>query len=412
MKILWVTSQQLHYVSDLLHTKKSGFGGWIMNMAEILKKNDDIEIAFAMSYSGVSETVKHATDGVLCYVAKDPGTKDISEADRDWIINDFNPDIIQIEGTEFPIQEKFSRVKDRKVLVSLQGILNGYEPYQFGQLPMIDMLFSKDFISAIVLKIRKRFAFDDRRSTEEKCIKAAKYLTGRTFWDRAHSYWLNPDAKYFTCNRILRPTFYENEWDYSKCSPHTIFTGNGYSPLKGMHFVLKAVALLKKQYPDVKLFVTGVNPLTTSKKKLVYYGYPRYLKRLIKKLGIEENVSFLGSVDGDKMREALLSTNVYILPSLIENSPNTLGEAMLLGVPCVSAYTGGASEMAKDEDEVLFYRANDPQLAAWQIHRIFESQELCQKLSANARKHASITHDPQLNANKMIEIYKKIAEED
>ena len=100
--------------------------------------------------------------------------------------------------------------------------------------------------------------------------------------------------------------------------------------------------------------------------------------------------------------------NVYVLPSLIENSPNTLGEAMMLGMPCVSAYTGGASEMAKDEEECLFYRANDPKLLAWQIRRVFRDKDKAKAMGENAHRHAMHTHDPIRNREMLIEAYKKI----
>ena len=116
----------------------------------------------------------------------------------------------------------------------------------------------------------------------------------------------------------------------------------------------------------------------------------------------------MGPQLAEKMIERMLTSNIYILPSLIENSPNTLGEAMILGMPCVSAYTGGASEMAIDGSEALFYRANDPNLLAWQIKRIFDDDNLAKRLGKNARKHAQKTHDPVINSNALMSAYKDI----
>ena len=77
-------------------------------------------------------------------------------------------------------------------------------------------------------------------------------------------------------------------------------------------------------------------------------------------------------------------------------------------MPCVSAYTGGASEMAVDEKEALFYRANDPKLLAWQIKRLFDSDELALTLGHNAREHALVTHDPDGNCGQLLSAYKDI----
>ncbi len=414
MRVLWVTSQVLPLVADDIGEKKYGFGGWVMNMLNQLKNVDDIQLGVAMCSKKVSTIFEKNCDGIFCYVVPDNGDRSMDELSRNYIIDAFKPDIIHIEGNEFPIHNIFSKVKQVPVLLSLQGILSGYEPYQYGQLPIADYLFSPkkhNVVSAWVLYFRKHMLFDRRVSTELDTIKNAQYLTGRTFWDRAHSYWINPSAEYFVCNRILRPDFYEEKWDSQNYNKHTIYVGNGYSPLKGIHNVLEAVALLKKEFPDIKVHISGVSPIVKGKsisvKKL---GYSSLIEKLIKKHNIEENVVFTGSLSGKEMIEYMKKSNVYVLPSLIENSPNTLGEAMILGMPCVSAYTGGASEMAIDEKECLFYRANDPKLLAWQIRRVFTDEVLAKNIGEAARNHAKITHDPVLNRDALINIYKKILE--
>lgn len=411
MKVLWVTAQQLPYVAKELNIKPNGFGGWVMNMMNELKTRPNYTLAVAMS-GNTSKMIKKEAEGITCYVASDPGGKNISVEDRDKIIKDFNPDIIHIEGNEFPIHNTFSKVKNVPVLLSLQGILSGYEPYQYGELPIADYMFdSKNKLSAWILYFRKRFRFNNRVAIETETISNVKYITGRTIWDKAHAYRINNHAKYFHCSRILRPEFYQKQWKYDECEKHSIFIGNGYSPLKGLHFALEAVGILKKDYPDIKIRVAGTSPIE-KKKNLKYYGYSRYIKKLIHDLGIQDNVEFLGSVPGDEMAEMMRCSNVFLLPSLIENSPNTLGEAMLMGVPSVSAYVGGVSDMAVDGLECLFYRANDPSFCAYRLKEIFDSKDLSIKLSVNGKKHALITHNPKKNCDDLIIAYETIVSEE
>lgn len=414
MRILWVTSQVLPLVSDELGVEKSGFGGWVMNMLNQLKTAEGIELGVAMVSKNTDRTIKKGCNGIFCYVGHDESKAEINEKVRDYIIEDFKPDIIHIEGNEFPIHNSFSKVKTVPVLLSLQGILSGYEPYQYGGLPISDYMFSlskHNVVSSWVLYFRKQLRFDKRIATETDTIKNVNYITGRTFWDRAHSYWINPKAEYFTCNRILRPVFYEEEWNCDAIEDHSIFVGNGYSPLKGVHFVLEAVAYIKEEFPDVKLYVAGNSPINKSKGiNIQKFGYSRLIERLIKKNALEDNVVFTGPLQGEEMVELMKKSNVYVLPSLIENSPNTLGEAMMLGMPCVSAYTGGAPEMAIDEKECLFYRPNDSKLLAWQLRRIFKDKDFAKQLGISAKAHACITHDPVLNRDALISIYKKILE--
>ena len=408
MKILWVTSQELPIISNDLGAQVSGFGGWVTNMLNMLKTEKDLKIGIAMVSSRVDKLWMKEIDSMYCFVAPDSGHKSISDKLRNEIIDFFDPDIIHIEGNEFQIQNAFTRT-NVKTILSLQGILLGYEPYQYGCMPIADYMFNskcRTMIASWVLYFRKHFKFNHRIGMETKSIQNVKYITGRTFWDKAYSHWLNPQAKYYPCNRILRPVFYKEKWSLNTMKPHSIFVGNGYSPLKGLHFALKAVNLLKKEFPDITLNVAGLCPIYKgslfSPKK---YGYSSIIKKMINDMGIEKNVHFLGKLLSDKMIDVMKKSNVYLLPSLIENSPNTLGEAMLIGMPCVSAYTGGAPEMAIDENECLFYRANDPYLLAWQIRRVFLDNNFAVKLGENARKHAEITHDPIKNKEAILKAY-------
>lgn len=412
MKILWVTSQVLSYVAEDLNICTTGFGGWVTNMINELRNINDIQIGIVMVSKNIEAMKIIKKNNLICYVAKDIGAKEINEKDMKFVIDDFQPNLIHIEGNEFPIHNSFAKIRNIPVLLSLQGILSGYEPYQYGELPIADYMFeffSYKSMVAWILFFRKHFCFDKRIKTEIDTIKNVKYIAGRTFWDRAHSFWINTNATYYSCNRILRPKFYTSKWNYNNSNKNSIFVGNGYSPLKGLHNVIEAVALLKKEFPDIKVYVAGNSPIITNKvfsiKKM---GYSKYIKKLIKKYNLEKNIIFTGTLNEEQMVEKMLQCNVYVLPSLIENSPNTLGEAMIIGMPCVSAYTGGASEMAMDEKECLFYRANDYKLLAWQLRRVFIDEDLCVKLGENARNHALITHDPIRNRDTLIEIYKNI----
>lgn len=412
MKILWVTAQILPQIADSIGCTKSNFGGWITAMLNQLKTVDNIEIGVAMC-ANIESSFSKKIDNIIYYVIPMINkNKDVSEDSCKTIVELFNPDIIHIEGNEFSIQNKFSKIKSVKNVISLQGILSGYEPYQYGQLPIADMMFSHKFYevaSAWGMFFKKHALFNRRLLIEQDTIKNAQNILGRTFWDRAHSYWINKNAKYFTCNRILRDSFYDQQWTYEKCEKHSIFIGNGYSALKGIHFAIQAANLLKDEYDDIKLYVAGVSHEPLSKKDFKKkVGYSCYIKSLIKKLELEKNIVFMGELNEEKMRDKLLKCNAYVLPSLIENSPNTLGEAMIMGVPCVSAYTGGAPQMAKDEEEVLFYRANDAKLLAWQIKRIFDSVSLSNILSINAKKHAMITHNPKKNLQFLLDTYEII----
>lgn len=410
-KILWVTSQELPILNETLNTKIYNSGGWVMNMLTQLKANASYSIGIAMVSQKVKKIITGQFNGFYCYVAPEKGIKGISNIDKDFIINDFNPDLIHIEGNEFAIHNAFSKVDTQKLL-SIQGILSGISPYQNGCLPMEDMMtnpFSSDFITSWVLYLKKKLRFNNRIKLEYETIKNCQYITGRTMWDQAHIHWINQDAKYFKCNRILRPQFYQNIWAFEETKPATIFVGNGYSPLKGLHIVVEAAKKLKSEFPNIKFRIAGIPPIYSGTfLSLKYFGYGSYVKRKMTKLDLWDTIEFLGSLNAERMVTEMKHSSLYLLPSLIENSPNTLGEAMLLGMPCVAAYSGGAPDMAHPDTEALFYRPNDSDVLAWQIKRLLTNQQLSISLGQRAREHALITHNVEQNVSALIDIYNAI----
>lgn len=416
MRVLWIVNLVPREMAEHLGVTSEVLGGWVESMAAKLRVKDDLEIAIACRTSKslcFNETINNTRYYSVSYNER-PSLDNLKKRCNE-IIDDFSPDLIQIEGTEFLHAEAMLTVGNSRnipTLVSLQGILNGYYQYQCGQLPITEMMFStsiKNIVTAWYLYLRQVKWFKPRMKHEQNVISKAKYLMGRTSWDRAHSYKLNPDAKYFTCCRILRKPFYEYDWKINNIERHSIYVGNGYNALKGAHFVIQALPQLIKEYPDIKLYIAGYKAIQKNDKRPFYKkGYGLYLEKLIKDLGVEDHIEFTGPLKAEQVAEKLSKVHAYVLCSAIENSPNTLGEAMCIGTPSVAAYVGGVSDMATDSEEALFYRNDDPALLAWNIKRIFDDDKLAHKLSQKGRKRARITHDADNNSKVLYEIYKEI----
>ena len=419
MKVLWTVNLIPALVSVKLGKTAEVLGGWVESMAEQLSKNNDVELGIVCKCEenlNFCETINGVTYFSLYYT---PSTKlDELEEKCNKIVSDFKPDIINIEGTEF-LHARAMQLAAKKcgipAVVSLQGILNGQYAYQCGQLPIDDMMFSKsltNIFSAWIMHLRKTKWYKPRMKAEKEIIENADYILGRTTWDRAHSYAINPNAKYYPCSRILRKPFYEEKWSVEKAERHSIYVGNGYNALKGLHFVVMALPYLIKEYPDVKLYVAGYKPYTENDNRSVLKkGYAAYLKKLIYDLGVEKHIEFTGPLKAQQVAEKLSKVNAYVLCSTVENSPNTLGEAMMVGTPCVAAYVGGVSDMAQDGKEALFYRNDDPKLLAWNLKRVFDNDELALSLSENGKKKALETHNAERNAQTLIDAYTDILEE-
>jgi glycosyltransferase involved in cell wall biosynthesis len=103
-----------------------------------------------------------------------------------------------------------------------------------------------------------------------------------------------------------------------------------------------------------------------------------------------------------------LKTHVFICPSAIENSPNSVGEAMLLGVPVVSSDVGGVHNLLVDKKDGILYPKNKTNQLKNAVLSIFDDDKLAMSLSSNARAHALVTHDPETNYQRLLEIYNEI----
>ena len=119
---------------------------------------------------------------------------------------------------------------------------------------------------------------------------------------------------------------------------------------------------------------------------------------------------FTGSLNEAQMKERFINSNVFVSPSTIENSPNSLGEAMLLGVPAISSDVGGVKNMLQHEKEGYVYQPDAPYMLAYYVKKIFADPEKAKMLGDAAKKHAQHTHSREINLETLLTIYTEIIE--
>lgn len=233
-----------------------------------------------------------------------------------------------------------------------------------------------------------------------------KHVIGRTSWDWAHTHAINPEITYHFCNETLRETFYRHIWEYEKCEKYSIFLSQASYPIKGLHKVLEALPLVLNRYPQAKVYVGGDNTMQckTLSQFIKLGGYGKYVKARIRKLHLEDKVFFLGPLNEQQICAQYLKANVFLCPSSIENSPNSLGEAQLLGVPCIASYVGGVMDMMRGAEEWM-YRFEEVEMLAEKICALFGGAEYP---NVRMREEARKRHSSEINTKKMISIYKSI----
>ncbi|MBY0016050.1 MULTISPECIES: glycosyltransferase family 4 protein [Bacillus] len=418
MKILWLTNIALPEASVLLKEEALPFGGWLVNASEALSLNSDISLCVAFPNNRFNDIHLLSGEKIKYYtfpsVNKNNLKSIVENPFLEQIIEQFNPDIVHIFGTEFVHTLSMVNVcqkKNIKTIVSIQGLVSIIAKHYMLSLPIIvqNRYTFRDLLKQNNIKGQQR-EFIKRGKFEIEALKKVKHVIGRTTWDKACSTQINPNVIYHHCNETLRKEFYNHKWDIKRAEKYSIFLSQGSYPIKGLHFMIEAMPLILKVFPQAKLYIGGVDitKSKTLKEKIKLSSYGKYINELIKKYNIQEKVIFTGLLNEQQMCEKYLESNVFVCPSSIENSPNSLGEAMLLGVPCVASDVGGVSDMLKHKEEGFVYQVDAPYMLAHYVCEIFKKDELALRFSENARLHALQTHDSKKNTKRLLEIYKDI----
>lgn len=391
---------------------------WVQSILSDLSLRNDIQLfVYFPQYGG---RLKKWTEERINY-CQFAHTKSIYKVDKG--VEDFfgtelsivAPDIVHICGTEYPYTlEMVNAAKKKslldKVLLVVQGLCSKISEHYCDGLPL-NVVYGttiRDFLKQDNV-IQQQHKMARRGKNEIAAIKKVKHISGRTEWDKACTSLVNTSARYYHCNEFLRDVFYRGKWEVTKCERHTIFISQYYYPIKGLHILLEAVKLLKEEFPDIKIYTTG-RQISFKRFNIRESYYFKYLKKLIKKAGLQHKVTSCGYLSADEMCAQYMKANVFVSPSLIENSSNSIGEAMLVGCPVVSSCVGGVNNFIEHDYNGLLYQQNASYMLAHYIRKIFLDDDYAMKLSINARKSARQIFDKNKNIENLIIIYTKIAE--
>ena len=414
MKVLWVTNilfpeaEQLLTGSGELKTS----GGWMLGSANALLQNMKIKLTVATVSAKVNKLTKLEGHKILYYIL--PMGKGNQDFNMDycqyWVqVKDMvKPDVVHIHGTEFSHGLAYMKACGcNNVVISIQGLTSAcfhYYHYGITKKEIYLNLTLRDIVRGSILKDQKKFK--QRAAYEIEMIKNAKHIIGRTSWDKSRIWAINPNAEYHFCNEILRLDFYDgSKWIYEKCDKHSIFISQAGYPKKGLHQVLKAMPFILRLFPDTQIRVAGEDITKSSNlsEKFRISGYGKLIKKMIEEKKLDGKVTFTGNLNGEQMKQEYLRANVFICPSTIENSPNSLCEAQILGTPCIASYVGGVMDMMKGNEDNL-YRFEEVEMLAKKVCRVFINE----RNQIDIRDIAVQRHDPVKNSEQLYSIYKSI----
>jgi glycosyltransferase involved in cell wall biosynthesis len=141
----------------------------------------------------------------------------------------------------------------------------------------------------------------------------------------------------------------------------------------GVDVVLRAFAIIQKQFPDARLTVAGDG------------SQRRLLERLASELKLQ-NVEFKGQVDHDKAFALYEGADIYLNGSKIDNQPLSLLEAFACGLPVVTTNAGGIPDIVSDKRTGLMVQRGDHEAMAAAAERLLNDGELAQRIVTQARE--------------------------
>lgn len=155
---------------------------------------------------------------------------------------------------------------------------------------------------------------------------------------------------------------------------NTIITVGRLVPKNGVDILIKAAAELKKEIPDIKLYIIGDGPERQN------------LEELSRKSSLNSNVKFFGSVLYEKIPKYLATADVFARPSRSEGMGNSFIEALAAGLPIVGTLVGGILDIIKEGETGLFSKVDDPKDLADKIKILLADKSLSQKIVENGRR--------------------------
>lgn len=411
MRVLWFTNSPSCYINGGRNTFG---GGWISSLESEIKKNLGIELGVCFYFD---KTDKEIIDGVTYYPIKRPSKSlkyTIKQLFSDeWtasvaherlavpallnVVNDFKPDIIQVFGSEniYGILVNHTEVP---VVLHIQGLLSAcYNAFLPPGISWNDYLFEDWNPKRLLSRYSNKFAWRRNSISEQRMFKRLKYVIGRTEWDKSISSVLcgGTDYKYFHCDEILRDVFYDDvEWH----------------PLGEIIFVTTISAFLYKGYDVILKTAHILKNMMGLEFEWRVYGYVDTLSvHKSTHLSPESvNVRLMGLASAEQLRDALVSATAYIHPSYIENGCNAIGEAQMMGCPCIACDVGGVNASIENSVSGYLVPANDIYMLAYKMAYVARNEFEAERLGLAGKEKARIRHDKLSICNQVINIYKEI----
>jgi len=293
--------------------------------------------------------------------------------------NIYDYDLVHVHGTEKQYASAITSEMSQKVpvVISIQGLISQY------------IKFINDFITI------RRVMWEIGSVYEKLEVKKGHNFFCRTSWDTKCVKELNPNAKIFEVWEIMRQEFYKTK--IQALGKNILFSG-GSNSLKGLKHALQ---VHNKLLSDGEIILNVIGNCT--------WEYIQQVKKEYTLNNITSaNVKLHGMVGAEKILEIYNDCFCLYHPSVIDNSPNSVCEAQLAGLPVLATNTGGVSSLISNNITGILLIANDIEGDYRSLKNFMSNVHLQKEIAENARKLALERHDFKSIANSVVDIYTEL----
>lgn len=415
MRVLWISTTPGLYKSG-----NSGYNGigWIPSVQSLIQKEPGIELALTFLTSDIKDKMQEKSGTYYYPIYHKPqsifgklrtyygGYKRIDDnafvPQIQKVISDFKPDVIHLFGMENPMAT-ILRKTAIPIVVHLQGLLApcdvAFFPVGLNKSSFL-WPFSKEEWLLRNGSVYAKNSIHVKGIRERMLFKRVDYVMGRTDWDYEVSQLLAPHSRYFHVDEVIRPCFYERagSWKVKARGKLVVISTISQTIYKGLDLILKTASLLEEETDiDFEWLVVGVS------------SGSNYVRFFEKNVGVKTSkVRYLGVLNAERLRDSLLESDVYVHPSYIDNSPNSVCEAQLLGMPVIATGVGGVPSLVTHKVTGLLVPANAPYELAYWIKHVTKEKVMAGEMGRKAANVAWKRHDRDVIVKQLLQTYNTI----
>ncbi len=207
-------------------------------------------------------------------------------------------------------------------------------------------------------QLRRLLVMGWRKRNERRVLTAADaviYNSKHTAREVMNRYGLKGDKhqviyKAVDTSHFARP---KDKKSPAYTSPRLVFVGSNWR-IKGFDSLVRALAILKKTFPNVVLDAVGLEMIDLSDQ----------LKQEIEEIGVSDNIQFSGVVEREQLPHHFWNADVSLLPSVSEALGVSVLESLAAGTPAVASRVGGIPEIIDGSGCGVLVEPNSPKALA------------------------------------------------